>query len=255
MSTNSHSTSGDQPLHPTILSPPNRKEPMTADAVSIASSTTLRASPSTFTPTKTLSINTPGIALWKPCNTPSSRCITITNPDGSIAYTSARSNPNSGTCTLASASGAPLLETTYFFGPGRDPVLTTLDSNEDDACEIKTRSKWMSRGHKFECPDGRTLEWRYTKAEAGAGGKKRTALVLEVGGRRVAMLVRNEDTRTLGSKAWSAGNGGELLLSEEVGGKMGVGEEIVVASCLVMLKKEVDRRKCVQLAVMAAVVV
>lgn len=35
---------------------------------------------------------------------------------------------------------------------------------------------------------------------------------------------------------------------------MGVEEEFVGATCLLMLKKEIDRRRCVQLMVLAAVI-
>lgn len=88
----------------------------------------------------------------------------------------------------------------------------------------------------------------------------------------VAHFVRNERLRTQGSGASSAGNGGRLmvdlggLLSGE-GGGTGISTSIdhekaevetrqmalavVVTTCLVMLKREVDRRRAQQIAIMA----
>lgn len=59
--------------------------------------------------------------------------------------------------------------------------------------------------------------------------------------KRVAALIRNDETRTPGSKSCYAGNGGKLILGEDVGAKDGLSEALVLASCLLMLKKEIDR--------------
>lgn len=72
-------------------------------------------------------------------------------------------------------------------------------------------------------------------------------------GRRIAQLVRTEGTRTEGSTRCSAGNGGLLLIDEEACEKV-VDEALVIASCLVMLKKEVDRRRCMRVFVLSAVI-
>lgn len=95
------------------------------------------------------------------------------------------------------------------------------------------------------------------KKEKGFGtdGAKRTALVMEVESKRVAVLISNDDTRTLGSKTCSAGNGGELRLGADCGGKMGISEDLVVATCLHMLEKEIDRRRSVDFMMIAAVIV
>ncbi|KAH6622846.1 hypothetical protein F5144DRAFT_605387 [Chaetomium tenue] len=75
----------------------------------------------------------------------------------------------------------------------------------------------------------------------------------------VAQFVRGEGTRTPGSGASTAGNGGRLVMDlgawegEGVDGK-GEGEMavlMVVTTCLVMLKREVDRRRAQQIAIMA----
>ncbi|KAK0704985.1 hypothetical protein B0H67DRAFT_557686 [Lasiosphaeris hirsuta] len=69
----------------------------------------------------------------------------------------------------------------------------------------------------------------------------------------VAQLVRNGEFRSEGSRASSAGNGGRLMVDWKTGEK---GEEemvlvLVVTTVLVMLKREVDRRRAQQIAIMA----
>lgn len=80
---------------------------------------------------------------------------------------------------------------------------------------------------------------------------KGTALVLRLDGKVIAALIRNEETRTPGTTYLSAGNGGELLLGPDVNDKDGLGEDLVVATCLLMLKKEIDRRRMVQIMVIS----
>ena len=127
----------------------------------------------------------------------------------------------------------------------------------------------LSRTVVFESNRWGKFEWRY------AGKKERKAwssdgkthvnnlLVLEkVGGEegkecqgrvRVAQLVRSEVMRTAGSKASSAGNGGrlEMCLSKEMGEL--VDEVTVIATCLVMLKKEIDRLRAYQIAMLSVI--
>jgi hypothetical protein len=158
---------------------------------------------------------------------------------------------------LTNAEGHQLIGTTYFFGPGKPPVIERLDvgSSGGEENTIKTVSRWTSRSHKFMLPDGRSLEWTYKREKGfGVGGKKGNALVLTMHGKRLAELIRNEETRTPGSSSSSAGNGGELVLGEDVGGKDGVGEELIIATCLLMLKKEIDRRRTVQFILIASAV-
>lgn len=130
-----------------------------------------------------------------------------------------------------------------------------LENAVGTSWDIKTVSKWTSRTQNFFLPNGRSFKWEYKK-QKGFGDKecKGTALVMSLEGQRVAVLVRNKDMRTLGSKSSSAGNGGKLLLGNLVGAKEGVFEGIVVASCLLMLKKKVDRRRMVQAMMIIAVV-
>jgi hypothetical protein len=130
-----------------------------------------------------------------------------------------------------------------------------------------TGKSLLGRAVVFESSRWGKFEWRY------AGKKERKAwssdgmtdvnnlLVLEkVGNKggeeriRVAQLVRSEAVRTTGSRASSAGNGGrlEMCLSGEMGEL--VDEVTVVVTCLVMLKKEIDRLRACQIAMLSIVV-
>ncbi|KAL2205383.1 hypothetical protein CC79DRAFT_1324085 [Sarocladium strictum] len=78
----------------------------------------------------------------------------------------------------------------------------------------------------------------------------------EIRRRRVAQLVRSDEVRTEGSTKRTAGNGGRLEIDlrewRDGKGEMEEVERLVVASCLVMLKKEVDRRRLHQTVVLMA---
>lgn len=239
-----------------LLSEKERQELIRAETASITSDTTLgTATAASFKPAKSYHINTKGIPVLRLPVPPKELVITIHNSDGSIAYQSTRERRSSGNCVLTNAEGHQLIGTTYFWGPGKDPVMTRFDVHGGVDSIINTSSRWTSRAQTFTLPDGRTLEWEYRKDKSfGCDGKKRTALVLTMGGTRLAALIRNEETRTPGSKSCSAGNGGELVLGEAVGGKIGVSEELVIATCLLMLKKEIDRRRVVQAIMIASAV-
>ncbi|KAF2004598.1 hypothetical protein P154DRAFT_381063, partial [Amniculicola lignicola CBS 123094] len=219
---------------------------------SITSTSTLCADSPLFTPVKSLHVNTKGISVIVVPFQNIELEITITNDDGTTAYTSTRQRWTSANSLLKDANGHQRVATSYYFGPGRDPRLHILGTGKGQP-EIRSTSKWTSRTQVFALPDGRKFEWRY-RHEKGfrADGGKGRGLVLSLEGVPMAMLIRNEETRaTLGVGKWSAGSGGELMLGPGVGAEGGLGEDAVVASCLLMLKKEVDRRR----AVMALVVV
>lgn len=233
-----------------LLTEQEKKELIVPDNVSVLSSTTLYASDG-FSPAKSFHINAKGIPFLRLPAPLSELHTTIHHFDGSVAYTSTRAKKSSGNCILTDTDGNALIRTDYFFGPNKDPVLSRLDVTEGQ--DIRTVSKWTSRDHQFLLPDGRTLTWSYKKEKGfGAQGAKGTALILTLGEKRLAALIRNEETRTPGSKSCSAGNGGELVLGEDIGGKDGINEDLVIAMCLLMLKKEVDRRRTVQFMMIAS---
>ncbi|KAL2197212.1 hypothetical protein P885DRAFT_36686 [Corynascus similis CBS 632.67] len=89
---------------------------------------------------------------------------------------------------------------------------------------------------------------------AAAGSRKDEEEVRTV----VARFIRGEDYRSPGSGASTAGNGGRLLLDlgiweGEDGGKgdREMAVVMVVTTCLIMLKREIDRRRAQQIAIMS----
>jgi hypothetical protein len=123
----------------------------------------------------------------------------------------------------------------------------------------------LTRAVGFESRKWGKFEWRYArKNERGKVGENiNNILVLEkiLSGDegkkeriRVAQLIRSDDTRTPGTKAMYAGNGGRLEMCLDVGdGSKGqwTDEPTVVSTCLVMLKKEVDRLRTTQVMIMS----
>jgi hypothetical protein len=205
------------------------------------------------------------------------------SPGGEIdeaEYASIRPARNSGSCFLARASDvtqAALCTTTYRFGPGKPPKMRLVGDELSQAVEpeeieisckgILTRSVAM-RTHLG------TFEWRYSsRAERHAlqtsiGEEVNCLLLLEqvmkvavVGGkqeerrRKIGQFVRSSGLRTQGSKRSAAGNGGRLMLDlrEWTDRKNEVVEMeiLAVASCVSMMKKEVDRRRMHQIAAMS----
>ena len=149
-----------------------------------------------------------------------------------------------------------------------------------DDFEVKRRGL-LSRAVRLRTRLG-TFEWRYaSRAERRAAGAD-SLLVLDrvltiavalddpatsslVPFRRpkdeevrtqVARLVRNDEFRSSGSSRNSAGNGGRLFIdlgiwdeSEKTEREMAV--VMIATTCLAMLKREVDRRRGQQIAIMA----
>jgi hypothetical protein len=70
-----------------------------------------------------------------------------------------------------------------------------------------------------------------------------------VPGQRLAQLVRNDQTRPEGTRKSTAGNGGQLIIAP--GADTELDEALIVATCLLMLKKEIDRRRLIQFMVLA----
>jgi len=173
------------------------------------------------------------------------------------------------------------VHTTYFFGPGNDPVIS-CDLGEDRRVEIPVKSKGkFTRSRWFEW-NGDRYEWRYIgRANAsgmllqrvvtdvpaipdivipdekrpgtpmcphghGRGKAKKTAVeYVTVGDFR-----RDEEEGKKCVGFSPAGQGGWVTIYEkEEVGRGGLPEWLVLASCMVMLKRERDRRT-IQIAMM-----
>ena len=111
--------------------------------------------------------------------------------------------------------------------------------------EVKMKRKaLMTRSCVFDFK-GEEYEWRYGRSEEGAKMNGHTLLVCEKrdGGvkERAAQLTREENVdREMGLKKMEVGRGGRL---DFIGKEDREREVLVVMGCLVMLKKEIDRRR------------
>lgn len=135
----------------------------------------------------------------------------------------------------------------------------------------------LTRAIRFRTRLG-TFEWRYaSRGERKAAGVVGSLLVLDrvvrvfnsatsPGAKAkeeeirtpVAQFLRTDELRSPGSRGSSAGNGGRLLVDT---GLWQDGKEdaevacvMAVTTCISMLKKEIDRRRKQQMAIMAAVI-
>ncbi|KID91565.1 hypothetical protein MGU_01535 [Metarhizium guizhouense ARSEF 977] len=245
------------------------------EAVSLQPSSAAAAA--CFRPTHTYQVESEGHPLLALplAPRPSPIGVFAVRPDGSLgplAYQSLRHARCSGDSVLVRADDplalAPLCSTTYRFGPGRPPRIQ-LHGELARGCEAfeVTGEGVCTRAHTVRTHLG-TLRWRYAgRRETRAAGAssllvmERVTSVATPGGgtaerrRRVAQLVRSEALRTPGTTRATAGNGGRLLmdLGEWAGGKAEerAAEVLVLSSCLVMLKKEIDRRRAAQFMVLA----
>jgi hypothetical protein len=216
--------------------------------------------------------------------------LSISPEDGSSSasqeeprFTSVRPQRGSGSCYLVSGETV-LSTTTYRFGPGKPPVVSLFlpaQHHDTDGEGSQPPEPWdtflvqstslVSRSQRIRNTRLGTFEWRY----ASRGERKvlnansllvceRVVRVAVAGGmkeeevrRPVAMLVRSDETRSPGSSASSAGNGGRLLVDLGAWDEADKTERemvvvMVVTTALVMLKKEVDRRRAAQIAIMAS---
>ncbi|KAK5997011.1 hypothetical protein PT974_02360 [Cladobotryum mycophilum] len=179
---------------------------------------------------------------------------------GNLAYQSVRPERSSGNSALFRAGDEhPVCSTTYRFGPGRPPKIQLSGVVAyDEEFEVNNRGI-TTRAQVIRTHLG-TFQWRYASKQERREAVADSLLILDritsvtlEGGKQeeqrkpVAQLVRNAEFRTEGSKSSTAGNGGRLVMDlREWLGTKGEAEQmevLAVASCLAMLKKEIDRRR------------
>lgn len=212
-----------------------------------------------FYSSRALHISAQGIGLFRFPSPSKELEIPIYNSNGSIAYISRRESRRSGNAILSDPDVGDLIQSEYFFGPGRDPIISILEAGrKSESSSTKISSKWFSRTTTFFTPDGHELEWSYGK-RIDSHNQRENVITLrlkssgsEKHGKILSQLVRNDQTRTPGSSKSRAGNGGQLLIDENA--SKFVEEPLIVATCLLMLKKEIDRRRTVQIAMMSAMI-
>jgi len=220
-----------------------------------------------FQPSHVFRLDAQGVGLLRLPLPPRQLEIPIYGADGSLVYMSRRSKRCSGDCVLSHPQLGDLLSTTFYFGPSRDPVIRFLQSTDGyqegyhndkkhpDATSVAVSGRWSSRTTSFTTPDGRAFKWSYAKRR-DSNGRRVNLIILRRkqdhgNGKILAQLVRSDETRTPGSSRSTAGNGGVLLVDQEAWKLLD--EALIIATCLIMLKKEIDRRRTVQMAVMAGI--
>ncbi|CAG7923425.1 unnamed protein product [Penicillium olsonii] len=228
------------------------KEEVQSSALSVRSESTLcTLSDTIFQPSRILTVNARGIGAFR-LPIPSRQTeIFIYNSDATEAYISTRDKVCSGNAVLSHPKRGNLIRTEYFFGPNRDPVLQLLQA---ESADVTVSGRWTSRTMQFTMPGGERFEWEYAKEKRADGQKVRLIVFRAVEAektQRIAQLVRGADSRTPGTSKCSAGNGGELQIDEAALQYHDLDEAVIVATCLVMLQREMDRRRMLQFAMIA----
>lgn len=213
-----------------------------------------------FAPTAHLQIQAIGYDFNQAITSRTLENISVFRPGSSEAeYASIRLKKNSNSCALVRVTDphATLICTIYRVGPGRHPrmhiippssIVSVEEAIENDnvggeLIEVKSRSM-VSRAQVFDTSLGK-FEWRYGTGEEKAAFNADSLLVMDRIDKsaRIAVFVRNDEFRTPGSKQYSGGNGGRLMIdlrmwSDDSPQRV---EAFAVASCILMLKREADR--------------
>ncbi|KAF3394528.1 hypothetical protein F1880_004638 [Penicillium rolfsii] len=245
------------------LNPPEQEVPTSCSASSVSTLYSMLDDQSLFHPDRTLLIQAQGVGCFRLPFPNRQLEIEIVHPNGHAAYLSTRNRVRSGNSVLSNAKLGDLIRTEYFFGPNRNPVVHLLQpsTGNPEERQIHLRGEWTSRSVRFTTPAGSDLRWWYAKEKKWPGGRKVSLIVLsavedsakgeknasQIPERRLAQLLRCAATRTPQTSRTSAGNGGTLQMNEAALREFGVEEALVVATCLTMLKREVDRRRMIQM--------
>ena len=123
--------------------------------------------------------------------------------------------------------------------------------NENEEGELAISTKNHALSHKLDltiAESGKTFNWNYAKTQLMTGKTRVLVLEAEVSTSSIeksppkvlAVLLRTAETRTEGTSKWDAGNGGQLVI--DANALLFMDESFVVATCLLMLKREIDRQ-------------
>lgn len=178
---------------------------------------------------------------------PSELVTEVFDENGNVAYTSIKDGKHCRKVILSHPKLGSLISTTYPWGrPRHDPMLEFLQGQRRSST-VSVRRKVTSKTTNFTLPDGRTFEWSYSHSR-GINQQKVNLLTLreQATGQILAQLLRGEGTRPEGTSRSSTGNGGQLML--DGGAPRYLDEALILATCLMMLKRESDRRRGLQAA-------
>jgi hypothetical protein len=239
-------------VHEDLEVPPPEYDKESQEPLSRTSSQSALSTHSTtrlsFFPSKSLYIHAHGIPVIRlpgPSADVSIPITTTSSPSSSIIYRAIRPHRWASSFSLHNAKGGVIAKVDgdrFSNFPLRTIVIQLLGNGMEEA-KMK-RKALMTRSCVFDFRS-EEYEWRYGRSEEGAKMNGHTLLVCEKrdGGvkQRVAQLTRDENVdREMGIKKTEAGRGGRL---DFMGKEDGEREVLVVMSCLVMLKKEIDRRR------------
>ena len=123
--------------------------------------------------------------------------------------------------------------------------------NENEEGELAISTKNHALSHKLDltiAESGKTFNWNYARTQLTTGKTRVLVLEAEVSPSSIeksppkvlAVLLRTAETRTAGTSKWDAGNGGQLVI--DANASLFMDESFVVATCLLMLKREIDRQ-------------
>ncbi|KAJ5907339.1 hypothetical protein N7495_000021 [Penicillium taxi] len=199
----------------------------TSSMSSSSSSTTVNL-PS-FSPSLNLPVNAMGILSFRFPTPDFQTEIIINRLDGSIAYVSTHDRSWSGDSILPRPKAGSLIQTEYF--GLRNPILRLLQTSSIVPDEVQATPRWLLRSARFNIPASAEYEWKYA-------GEKRED------GKVKLIVLRAVDSEL-------SCNGGKLEIDDGALQGLEVNEWVIVATCLVMLKREVDRRRSIQFAMMA----
>jgi hypothetical protein len=218
------------PSYDSTLAPP-----VSSDRSSTHSASSALLTIGNFQPVTTLKIDARGISPYE-CAGSVDHNTVIFHEDGSTAYMSTRTSKYRGNVVLKDPQRGDLVTTSYSFGLKKNPKIEMLQTGKS----LTISGKAFSRTMKVATQDGHSFEWSHEHTK-DMEGKRVSVLALKdaSSGNLIAQLVRGRSTRTEGTSRWSSGNGGLLLIGSEAQGRLE--EELIVATCLMMLKYEVDR--------------
>ena len=172
-----------------------------------------------------------------------------------LSYQSVQIKKGSGSSVLIEGTQrgdeTPLCTSMYRFGFGRMPTISLHDLQGETIDEFQLVKKGLATRSKTMQTKLGKFEWRYGSSSERAAEDANNLLILEKveNGQKtkVAQLVRNTEFRPAGSSRMTSGNGGRLMIDltewADAKDEKRQLEVLAMASCLVMLKREMDRRK------------
>jgi hypothetical protein len=178
--------------------------------------------------------------------------------NGSLSYLSKSKSEDSGNRVLYTATKKALIESIHHSTPWRNSLLK-ITGETDAEYEIKVSGNLTSHDKKFHCNSPPiSFEWKYVqeKREILRGTRMKTkkinVLIMEMqhlGGKntiRIASIDRGRNSRNTGLASLVTGIQGKLIIDDLVAKENGISESLIVSSCLMMLKIELNRQRISQ---------